>query len=414
MKVFVIIAIIFLLTLNIPEKEINVAIYYSNINIFSQEIKDAIDYSWKENGIKYKINAQIIEKEDIEKGKLTSYDVLIIPGSGRPYLDALNEKWKEEVKKFVYNGGGYIGICGGANIASMGFENGINKILNKATLKIANVYLNDDQMQEWQYLWRSNWSHGGIPINLYIPRNDNPIFDGFYGSYRSMRYWGGAGMYEGKEKRNEIIPLAIFAEEPMEIAPLHRWIWLGKWIPYRVIKTDIKGQYAAIATTYGKGRVVLFSPHPEKETFFGGYVEEIPVHPKMTPFTWFMYNWIGNKSNLSYNWWILRRSIAWVANVKIPPASQTMVRIEEPRYGIYINGRKIIQIQNEIIIGKLHVYGKSINVDKIYLYIDGKLIDKSNEEIEITIYIPSGKHIIRLIGKNKIEETGNEINVFVI
>ncbi len=399
-------------------REINVAIYFSNVKRFAEEIKDAIDYSWEKNGVKYVIKPDIIGKEDVIGGKLFSYDVFVIPGSGRPYVDVINNRWRENIRKFVENGGGYVGICGGANLASMGFDDSVNGILNSYLLKIANVYINDEQNEEWQYLWKSNWRHGGPPIKIHILKNNNPIFEGYYGADRSIRYWGGPGIYEAHvddEKLGEVIPLAIYAEEPMEVAPLHYWRWNGEWIPYKNVTTDIKGQYAAIATTYEKGRVVLFGPHPERETFFDGHIEEFPVNPKLSPFTWFIYNWVSeNVSTISYNWWILRRSIAWAAGVAIPPASETAVYIEEPRYGIYFDGRKILYSQNAVIIGKVDIIGKAINTEETLLYIDDEISYEGEGNIMLTASLSSGKHNILMIGKNAMEEVRNEISVVVL
>jgi len=222
------------------EKEIKVAIYFSGVKRYAEEIKDAISYSWG----RHKISAEIITREDVINGMLSSYDVFIIPGSARPYADAMDARWRDEVRKFVEGGGGYAGICGGANLASVGFSGiDVNNFLNPFLLRIANVYVNDEQYEEWQYLWRSNWRYGGVPLKIYINLSENPIFSGFYGMERSIRYWGGPGMRKANfkdEKFGEVIPLAIYAEEPMEVAPLHYWIWKGKWVPYKNITTDIK------------------------------------------------------------------------------------------------------------------------------------------------------------------------------
>ncbi|HDN95560.1 MAG TPA: hypothetical protein ENG71_00640 [Thermoplasmatales archaeon] len=405
----------------VQEKEIKVAIYFSNVKRFAQEVEETIDYSWTKNGVKYVIKPHIISKKEIINGSIFSYDVFIIPGSGRHYFDAMNKKWRDNVIKFVESGGGYVGICGGANLASLGFNERLspNSVLNLSVLKIANIYVNDQQDEEWQYLWKSNWRHGGPPINVYIVKNDVPIFDGFYGGYRSIRYWGGPGMYEGDakdEKMGEIIPLAIYAEEPMEVAPLHYWKWKnGEWIPYRNVTTDIKGQYAAIATTYGDGRLVLFGPHPERKTYFDGHVEEFPVRPNMGPFTWFIYNWVSNNSSsISYNWWILRRSVAWVAGLskeEMPYASQTAAYIEEPRYGVYFNGRKIIYSQKNIVIGRFSIKGKTIDADEALWYVDGELVYKGKGDVMMDVKLQRGKHIIRLIAINENEEAGNKMEV---
>jgi len=317
--------------------EIRVAVYDSVLKNISREAKDAVEYSWEDNGTKYEIVTSVINKSDlVRKHVLTegNFDVLLMPGSGRPYFDAYDLRWRKEVKKFVEDGGGYVGICGGANLASMGFNEklSINNVLGMSTLGIANVYVNDQQGEEWQYLWKSNWKYGLPPINVYIPDSGNPITGNFYDSYRNIRYGGGPGMYPAgvkNDKCGDIVPLAIYAEEPMEAAPIHRWKWDGGgWKIAANITTDIKGEYAAIATTYGNGRVVLFGPHPEKKTFFGGHIEEFPVR-KNTRFTWFIYNWSdGISSNRDYNWWMLQRSVAWTACCPVPHENKEGEEVE--------------------------------------------------------------------------------------
>ncbi|HEC88698.1 MAG TPA: hypothetical protein ENI52_05220, partial [Thermoplasmata archaeon] len=99
-KKTVIIAVILLLQPFISahgseEKEIKVAIYFSNVKRFAEEVKEVIDYSWIKNGVRYTIKPDIITKKDVLNGKIFSYDVFLIPGSGRHYFDAFNKKWRE-------------------------------------------------------------------------------------------------------------------------------------------------------------------------------------------------------------------------------------------------------------------------------------------------------------------------------
>ena len=308
------------------KNDIHIAIYYSTIQDYAEEVKTVMNYSWTYENIRYTIHPTIITKQSVLNDELLSYDVLVIPGSGQPYIDALDPLWKKMVKQFIEQGGGYIGICGGANIASMGFKDdiGINNFLNQSVLEIVNVYVNNQQDEEWQYLWRANWEQGGLPINVFLPQNNNPIFQELHNTNRSIRYWGGPGMYPAHKidhRLGDVIPLGAYSEEAMDVAPLHFWGWNLRQ-PYQRenITTDIKDQYAIVASTYGLGRIVLFGPHPERATFFDGYIEEFPVRPHLAPFTWFIYNWISeNQSSISYNWWMLRRSVAWIVQVSLPP-----------------------------------------------------------------------------------------------
>ena len=71
---------------------------------------------------------------DIAAGGLKGYDlVMFTGGSGSAEAGGLGEKGREEVRAFVRNGGGYVGICAGAYLACTGFEWGVG-VLNAKTV----------------------------------------------------------------------------------------------------------------------------------------------------------------------------------------------------------------------------------------------------------------------------------------
>lgn len=62
----------------------------------------------------------LVRSEDIKKGCLKDYRMLFVPGGwASNKLKALGDKGAEEIKRFVYEGGNYFGICGGAGLATM-------------------------------------------------------------------------------------------------------------------------------------------------------------------------------------------------------------------------------------------------------------------------------------------------------
>jgi hypothetical protein len=186
-------------------------------------------------------------------------------------------------------------------------------------------------------------------------------------------------------------------------------------VPFKKIKTDIKGQYAAIATTYGEGKVVLFGPHPERKTFFDGYVEEVTVRPKLAPFTWFIYNWISNNSSIiSYNWWMLRRSVAWLAGCEMPYMSEIASYIIAPKNGVYFNGRKIIDCKDNIVIGHMNLIGASNGANETLVYVNDELIHQTMKNIDLTVTLSKGYHHIRVVAKGRREEAGSEIGIIVM
>ncbi len=87
--------------------------------------------------------------------------------------------------------------------------------------------------------------------------------------------------------------------------------------------TDISGQWAGVETTYGAGRMILFSPHPEIPPLMNGSISEF-FGLSIYGIPRYVYSWGGGKqTNEDYNWWILRRSAALVAGVPegdLPPS----------------------------------------------------------------------------------------------
>jgi predicted deacylase len=75
-----------------------------------------------------------VSPEEIRAGVLTNYDVVIFAGgSGSKEAEALEEPGRAEVERFVGTGGGYIGICAGAYLATSGYPWSLH-IINARTL----------------------------------------------------------------------------------------------------------------------------------------------------------------------------------------------------------------------------------------------------------------------------------------
>lgn len=374
MAVFLAIAI-FLLNFNAEsnqyeKKRVKIALYDS-ISPSVRLIESAFRYSWNTGEEKYEMEVKRIDFKDVMNGSLKNYDVLVIGASGRQYFHGLIPKWKEEVKKFIENGGGYVGICGGANIASMGYENPhtlLDFIINIASLRIVDAYINDDQNEEWQYLWKEG-GRANIPVKNEIIGND--IFAGMRERY--ITYGGGPGLYNMKNA----VGLAKYMEEPSDIAPIHYWIWAGKWIPYKKITTDIKGYYSSAETNYGKGKVIIFGGHPEIPPRINGSVEEF-FGLSIYGIPRYVYSFVGGeRMNWSYNWWILRRAVAYVCNLPLPPPNELYVYINPPS-------------DNEI-----EAYAE--NAEKVEFYIDGNLFSVDNSPPFKIKYEMKGEHIIKTV-----------------
>ena len=372
----VMLAILLLMNFNsggggINKYEINIALYDSispSVNLLER----CFHYAWYSNGSLYELNVTRIDFGDVMKGNLSNYDALFIGASGRQYFHGLLPGWKERIKEFIRNGGGYVGTCGGANIMAMGYEHPLHLldfIINIASLGIIDAYVNDDQDEEWQYLWKEG-GRSNIPVKTTIL--SGPMFAGMKERY--ITYGGGPGMYGMKEAT----PLAIYAEEPSDVAPLHYWIYKhGLWVPYRNITTDIKGYFSAAERNYGKGKVVVFGNHPEIPPRFNASIEEffgISIYgiPR------YVYAWVGGaQKNWSYNWWILRRSIAYVCALPLPPVEEMYVYLQPP--------------QNNTI----EAYTE--NAVRVDFYIDGEFFVSDDEKPFRMNYNMTGEHVVKAI-----------------
>jgi phosphoribosylformylglycinamidine (FGAM) synthase-like amidotransferase family enzyme len=63
---------------------------------------------------------EIIRAEDIKNGKLKNHAMLFVPGGwASNKVKTLGDKGISEIKKFVNDGGNYLGFCGGAGLATL-------------------------------------------------------------------------------------------------------------------------------------------------------------------------------------------------------------------------------------------------------------------------------------------------------
>ncbi len=109
--------------------------------------------------------------------------------------------------------------------------------------------------------------------------------------------------------------------------PIHYWLPTPVgWKMLKTVTTNLYGTYAGIATTYnGDGRVVLYGPHPEDDVVVNGTIQEYlgrGMPNFIFPFETYVFNYFGTSLGHTYNSWIIRRSVAWAANIpadNLPP-----------------------------------------------------------------------------------------------
>jgi len=145
-----------------------------------------------------------VRKSSLTSGELASYSILVIPGGYTfKLLENLSEMSRQSILSFVENGGGYVGICMGAYIA---FEVGLTK---SSAIRVAGEY----------------------DVELSILQPTHPVMKGYEGKIM-MSYQNGPEMIV----KGADMPLAAFPN----------------------------GRAAIFAGSFGEGKMVLFSPHPER------------------------------------------------------------------------------------------------------------------------------------------------------
>ena len=168
--------------------------------------------------------------KEIASGALTNFDVVMFTGgSGSKEAASLGEKGREEVRQFVRGGGGYIGICAGAYLACTGFDWGVG-VLNAKTVS-------------------SKWARGVGQVEIEMMPKGAALTTLPAGK-RKMLYANGPIIQP--DDKNDIPAYETLAFFRTEFA---------KNGSPKGVMIDSP---AIVRGTYGKGRVLSSSPHPEQ------------------------------------------------------------------------------------------------------------------------------------------------------
>jgi hypothetical protein len=173
----------------------------------------------------------LITAKEIGDGALDKFDVLIHPGgSGSGQAKALGDDGRRRVREFVERGGGFVGICAGAYLASAEYP---------WALKLLDARVIDDE----------HWARGVGKVTLRLPAQGQAAL-GTDATSAEMHYENGPLLGPAKQKNiPDFESLATFDTEIRKNdAP----------------KGIMKGTTAIARGHFGNGRVVCFSTHPEK------------------------------------------------------------------------------------------------------------------------------------------------------
>jgi glutamine amidotransferase-like uncharacterized protein len=217
-----------------PERLIRVALYTDEGSLRGA---DAVEKCLEKVGGRYiwfRVTAQ-----DIRGGALANADVLVQGGgSGSKQAKALQPVGCEEIKRFVQNGGGYIGICAGAYLASSHYTWSLNLINAKV-------------------IDREHWARGGGTVQLRVSDKGRSLL-GLNEEIVACRY--NQGPLLGPHDRTDLPAYDALATYETEIAK--------NGAP----KGVMKGTTAIASAPFGEGRVMCISPHPESTQGLDGVI----------------------------------------------------------------------------------------------------------------------------------------------
>jgi glutamine amidotransferase-like uncharacterized protein len=174
---------------------------------------------------------QRVDAEKIRKGVLLEFDVVVQPGgSGSKQAKSLGDSGKQQIRDFVARGGGYIGICAGAYLATTEYE---------WSLHMLNAKVID----------RAHWNRGMGDVVIKMTGEGRKFF-GLEDDTVTIAYRQGPLLMP--DTASGLDPYSTLAAFETEIAK-------------NGAPTGVMVGTTAIATgRYQKGRVLCFSPHPER------------------------------------------------------------------------------------------------------------------------------------------------------
>lgn len=176
------------------------------------------------------VATKTIAADDIRRGALEAFDVVIFPGgSGSKQAKTLGKEGCEQVRRFVSDGGGYVGICAGVYLASAEYP---------WALRLLDAHVVDD----------AHWARGAGDVKLRLSPRGREAF----GADESVTVYYEQGPLLAPGEKDDIADYELLAAYETEIAK--------NGAPQGVMK----GTGAIARGEFNEGRVVCFSPHPEK------------------------------------------------------------------------------------------------------------------------------------------------------
>ena len=229
------------------------------------------NYRWTIENKTYKFIVNYIFDKDILIGRLnkSEFDVLLVPGGGvgdgQSIMKGFNfsirvRKWKKKIITFIQNGGGYVGICGGAalltDLKTQEKRPGtfLERQYNKSSLGVSCISSyyrtyafplfypfqknHPEKIGSAAYVFSFAPGEtvdglrihtGGVPLDFQIIK-DHPIFSDFTQSTQKIRWWGGPSLIvpENPDRNVKILaryPVKDLSEDSS--TQIYAWKYVG-------------------------------------------------------------------------------------------------------------------------------------------------------------------------------------------
>jgi len=168
---------------------------------------------------------------EILAGALGQFDVVVLPGgSGKGQAEAITPEGREAICRFVADGGGYVGICAGAYLATAGYRWSL-RILDAKAIDTA------------------HWRRGTGTVKIELTPDGRRILGERTGQFGIWYANGPVLAPAGRDDVPDYVALALFRSEISKNgAP----------------KGVMLGTPAMACGVFGRGRVFVSSAHPER------------------------------------------------------------------------------------------------------------------------------------------------------
>lgn len=229
------------------------------------------NYAWTTPRKTYTITTCFIYDKDIINGRLTTseFDVLLVPGGGVGDGQAMVKgfvfsrkvrRWKQKIRAFIQQGGGYVGICGGTALLTDLKIDGkkprsfLERQYNKSSLEVSCVSSyyksiafplfypfqknHPENIGAIAYVFSfapgqtvdgTRIHSGGAPIDFQVSR-DHPIFSDFPQDTERIRWWGGPALVVPDHPDRKVTVLARYPATDIsdqKNVQIHAWQYRG-------------------------------------------------------------------------------------------------------------------------------------------------------------------------------------------